>query len=414
MKGKEELKDGQNAAIWSMLISFILAVLKATVGFYSGAIVLISDALDSASDVITSFAAYVGLKLSGKKPTEKFPYGFYKAENLASLVISGFIIYAAIRLSIEGYYRLFILPSLSYPLITLATAVISGIIALLVSIYLKKKGKKINSESLIANSKDRLKDVFVSIVIFATIVCTYYKIPYVEGIVTILISLLILKIGLETVKDAVFALMDVSPSKEIEKKAGKVLGSMPGVESFSVLKLRKAGLYIFGEAKIKIRKFIKVERAHEIADSIEQNLKKQVRQIESFTVHIEPFNAEKQKIAIPLKENKGLGSKVMTVLARADYFMFLTVNKKSILNQYIKKNLHKEKKVRAGLAVTSFLLKEKIDALVTQEAGKITFHTLRDNLVDIFKTEGKTAKEVGERFIAGKLKRLNKPTKVKI
>jgi len=414
MKDKKDLMEGQKAALLSMLVSFILAALKATVGFYSGAVVLITDALDSVSDVITSFAAYFGLKLSSKKPTERFPYGFYKAENLASLVISGFIIYAAVRLLIEGYQRLFILPQLSYPIITLATAIVSGIAAMIISIYLKKKGEKINSESLIANSKDRLKDVFVAIIIFAAILCTYYKIPYVEGIITIIISLLILKIGLETVKDAVFALMDVSPSKEIEKRISKILNSIPGVESYTGLKVRKAGPYIFGEVKIKIRKFVKVEKAHEIADSIEQKIQKKEKQIESFTIHIEPFKEEKQKIAIPVKEKNGLKSKVMPQLARANYFLFMTVNKKKILHHYAKKNPYKGKKVRAGVAVTNFLLKEKIDVLVTKEAGKIMFHTLRDNLVDVFKTEGKTAKDIGERFIAGKLKRLTRPTKVKI
>ncbi len=413
MKDRMALQEGQNAALLSMLISFILAVLKATVGFYSGAVVLVTDALDSVSDIITSFAAYFGLKLCAKKPTEKFPYGFFKAENLASLIISGFLIYAAIRLSIVGYHRLFVLPSLSYPVITLATALFSGFVALITAIYLNKKGKNIHSESLIANSKDRLKDVFVAGVIFATLLCTYYGVPYVEGIITILISLLILKMGLGIVKDAVFALMDVSPSKEIEKKIGKLLDSMPGVESFSDLKLRKAGPYIFGEAKIKIRKFVKIDRAHEIAEKIEQKIKKKIEQVESLMIHLEPFKAEQQKIAIPLNDEKGLGSKVMSKLARADYFMFATVKKNTVLKYDIKKNPCKGKKVRAGLAIVDFLLKEKIDVLVTKEIGKIAFHILRDNLIDVFKTEGNTARQVCNLFMSGKLLRLLKPTKVK-
>ena len=104
----------------------------------------------------------------------------------------------------------------------------------------------------------------------------------------------------------------------------------------------------------------------------------------------------------------------MIRLAIANYFIFLTVDKKKILKHYIKKNPYKEKKVRAGLAVENCLLKEKIDVLVTQEVGKITFHTLRDNLVDIFHTKVKTAKQVGECFINNKMKRLSKPTKVKL
>ncbi len=407
---KKELKKGEKAALVSMFISLALAVLKATVGFYSGAIVLVSDALDSASDVITSLAAFLGLKIAGKKPTERFPYGYYKAENLATLIISGFIIYAAVTLLIKGYYRIFILPSLSYPAITLATAAFSGIIALFVSRYLKRKGNEINSESLIANSKDRLKDVFVAAVILVAVLCTYYKVPYIEGIVTIIISLLIFRMGLVIVKDSMFALMDVSPSKEIEKKVEKLLRSISGVENFTDLKLRKAGPFIFGEVKIKIRKYIDVKRAHEIADQIEEQIKQKVKQIEAFSIHVEPYKSTKQKIVIPAKEKKGLSSKVMGQFGRANYFIFVVIKGKKIQKHYIKKNPYKGKKIRAGLAVVNFLVEEKIDALVTKEIGEIAFHTLRDNLVDVYATEGKTVNQVVNRFINNQLKRLTKPT----
>lgn len=407
---KTDLKKGEKAALVSMLISLALAVLKAVVGFYSGAIVLVSDALDSASDVITSLAAYLGLKIAGKKPTEKFPYGYYKAESLATLVISGFIIYAAAMLLIEGYHRLFVLPSLSYPEITLAAAAFSGAVAFLVSRYLKKKGEEINSESLLANSKDRLKDVFVAVVILVAILCTHYKVPYIEGIVTIVISLLILRMGAGIVKDSVFALMDVSPSRDIEKKIKKILRSISGVESFSNLKLRKSGPFIFGEVNIKIRKYVDVERAHEVADRIEKQIKQKIRQIEAFTIHIEPFKKAKQKIVIPVKEKKALSSKVMGEFGRANYFVFVIVKGKKILKHYTKKNPYKGKKVRAGLAVVKFLLDEDIDAIVTKDIGEIAFHTMRDNLIDVYATEGKTVTQVISRFKGNKLKRLVKPT----
>ena len=411
MQDKKELKKGENAALVSALVSFILAVLKAVVGFYSGAVVLISDALDSASDVVSSFAAYLGLKIAGKKATEKFPYGFYKAENLASLLISGLIIYGAVILLIKGYQRVFVIPVLSYPLITLATAVISGIAALLMFFYLKKKGEEIHAESLIANSKDRLKDVFVAIVVFIAILCTYFRIPYAEGIITVIISFLILRIGLLTAKDSVFALMDVSPSKEIEKKVEKILNSISGVERFTELRLRKAGPFIFGQVKIKIRKFVDVARAHEISDQIESKIKKSIKQIESFTIHVEPYEAAKRKIVIPVKEKKGLGSTVMKTFGRANYFLFVVTRNKSIKEHYIRKNPYKGKKVKAGLAAVHLVIKEKVDALVTKEMGEISFHTLRDHLVDVYKTEGKTVKQVVDKFVNNKLKRLIKPTK---
>ena len=409
----EKLKQGQKAAIVSIAVSFVLAIVKATVGFLSGAVVLITDALDSAADILSSLAAFFGLKISQKKPDDKFPYGYYKAENFASLFISGLIIYGAATLMIKGYERLFTISEISYPYITLTVVVIAGIVAFFMSRYLKKKGEQINSQSLIANSKDRLKDVFVAIIVFLAILLTFLKVPYVEGIITIIIAILIIRMGLLTAKDAIFALMDVSPSKDIEQKAEKIIKSIKGVEDFKDLRLRKAGPFIFGEVKVKIKKFVDVNRAHEISEKIENKIKQRLPQIESFSVHIEPYKTQKQTIVIPIKQNRGLNSEVIPHFGRAAYFMFVTIDKDKVVNKYVKKNPHKNKKVRAGLAAAHFIAKQKADSIVTKEIGEISFHTLRDHLIDIYITKGKTAKTVVNNFVKNKLKRLRKPTRRK-
>ena len=405
------LKNGQRTALISSLISFLLAILKAFVGFLSGSVVLIADALESAADIASGLASFFGLRIAQKKPDEKFPYGYYKAENIASLFIGALIIYAAINLLIKSYYRLFTIPEIGYGYIPLVVVAVSGIIALLTSNYLKKKGNQLNIQSLIANSKDRLKDFFVSIIIF--IVIALKNIPYIEGIVSILISLVVLRMGILTARDSISALMDVSPSKELENKIKKIINSVSGVEDAKHIRLRSSGPFIFGEGHVKVRKYVNVNRAHEIADKIEEKIKKNVKQIESFTIHIEPFKSPKQKIVIPIKQNKGFNSAVIDHFGRADNFIFIDIDNKKIKSFYIKKNPFKHKKVRAGLSAVNFVIKEKINLLITQQIGDISFHTLRDNLVDIYKTKGKTVKTVVNNLVNNKLEKLSKPTRRK-
>ncbi len=266
------LKKGQRTALISSLISLLLAILKGVVGFLFGSVVLIADALESAIDIASGLASFFGLKIAQKKPDEKFPYGYYKAENIASLFISGLIIYAAINLLIISYHRLFTIPEINYGYIPLVVVAFSGITSLLTSIYLKKKENQLNIQSLIANSKDRLKDFFVSIIIF--IVIALKNIPYIEGIVSILISFVILRMGILTARDAIFSLMDVSPSTQIEKKIKKIISSISGVEDAKHIRLRSSGPFIFGESHVKVRKHVNVSRAHEIADKIEEKIKK--------------------------------------------------------------------------------------------------------------------------------------------
>ena len=413
MKGKiEKLKEGEKTAGISTIAILLLSLAEYLVGFLSGSIVLITDALHNAADSIVSFASWFGLKISQKKPSEKFPYGYYKAESLVTFFISGFILYAAFELILEGYSKLFTISKLTMPFEALIISLISLVTSFFLARYMSRVGYKINSQSLIANSQERMTHVFSSAIVFITILLTFYRVPYVEGIVTILFSLMIFKIGIFTARDSIFALMDVAP-KEIERDVKKILNSISGVEDFEELKLRKSGPFVFGEVKIKIRKHVDVKRAHEIADNIENKIKEKIGQIDSFTIHIEPYETEEQKIAIPIMQDKGLDSELMEKFGKANYFMFLILDKKegNVKSTYVKENPHKSKAVKAGLFAAKFLAKEKVDVLITKEIGEISFHTLRDNLIDIYKAKGRKVKDIINEFMKNKLERLDKPTR---
>jgi len=408
-----KLKKGEKTAGIATITLLLLALVEAVIGFLSGAVILIADALHNVTDSLTNFASWFGLKISQKRPTEKFPYGYYKAESLATLLVSGLILYAAFELLLEGYSKIFILSEISMPFQAMCMALVSLIVSYLMAKYMKKVGKEINSQLLIANSQERATHVFSSIIIFAAILLTFYRIPYVEGIITIGFSLLIFKTGIFIVKDSIFALMDVSPSKDIENEVKKIISSIAGVEDFKNLRLRKSGPFVFGEVTVKIRKHINVKRAHEIADSIENKIKREVGEIDSFTIHIEPYESEELKLAIPVETNKGLDSEVSEHFGRANYFIFVTVSKKEekIKSFYVRNNPYKKKSDKAGYFAANFVVKEKIDILITKEIGGISFHTLRDNLVDIYKAKGKNVKEVVNNFIKDKLELLTEPTK---
>jgi cation diffusion facilitator family transporter len=411
MERNDILKKGGRISILAIFISFFLALIKGIVGFISGSVVLIADALESATDIASGVASFFGLKIAQKKPNEKFPYGYYKAESIASLFIGGIIIYAAINLLISSYERLISPTKADYGLIALAVVALSAIISLVLSLYLKKKGNELNIQSLIASGKDRLKDFFVSLIIFIVIILK--NVPYIEGILSMIISILVLRMGVITARDATFALMDVSPSTEKEKKIRNIIKSIQGVEDVKHIRLRAAGPFILGDAHVKIRKFVDVERAHEVADKIEEKIQKNIKEVESFTIHIEPFKTEKQKIAIPVKNKKGLDSDAINHFGRAENFIFVDINRKNTVSYYFKKNPFKKKEIRAGLSAARFVLKENIDVLITQEMGDISFHTLRDNLVEIYKTKGKKVKTVLNNFKEKKLEKLKIPTRRK-
>ncbi len=407
---KDRLKKGQRTAGFATIATIILSLAKGIAGLLSGSILLIADAVHSGVDIIAIFASWFGLRISQRQPNKKFPYGYYKAENLATLVVVGFIFLAAYEIFIGSYRKLFTVTELRHPAIALAVPIFSSAVSYAIAHYEHKVGQEIGSQSLIANAQESKADVLSSLVVFAGVLLSYFHIRYVEGIIGVLLSLLIVKIGFQNAISAVLSLMDASPDQELEKKIEKLVLKTPGAREVSHIRLRQSGLFVFGEANILVSRSLDVNRAHEISEKIEAEIKKNFPKIESFLIHIEPHMGQIQKVLVPIKNKDGLDSIIVGHFGRADYFMYVVMRDGKIESWSIKENPHVKKDVRAGLSAAKEVLSENIDAIVLQRIGEIAFHALRDGYVDIYRTDGKTAKQVIDNLMNKKLDRLDKPT----
>lgn len=399
-------KKGSDVIKISAFISLFLSIIKTSIGFLTNTPVLISDALDNLADLGVMIASWFGLRIAQREPDERFPYGYYKVESITSLFISLFIIYASFELIKTGWSRLFKISVINNLSIAFFGGFVSVIGSYFLHYYLKKEGKKINSELLLTNSEERLGDFYKSFLVLITIGLNYFTIPYIDGIITILLSLMVFKIGLVSLKNSVFSLMDVSPEPEIDKQVREVIKGVKGVRQVKSLRLRKAGSFIFGEAVISVKKSAKVHKAHIISDKVEEKLSEEVGRINSLLVHVEPYKDDEHEIVIPVSDKKGVDSKLSEHFGRADYFIIVKIGKKGIESKRFVKNKFKGKEVRAGLNAATFLIEEKIDTLITKEIGQISFHTLRDNLITIYKTDKNEVKQVLEDFNNNELKKM--------
>ena len=399
---KTDLKRGEKLAGRAFFLETVLAGSKVAIGILSGSAVLVSDAIHSVSDVSSIITSWLGLRIAQRDPSKKFPYGYYKAENLGALIISFLIFYAGGQMILSAWSRLFQFSSVRLPYLALIISLADAIILFFFGGREIKVGQEIRAESLIAMGKENKTHIFSSLAVFLGTLAAIYKIPYIEGAIIFGISFLILKIGFETAKNALFALMDVSPGEETEKKIGRAIESVAGIEGFYDLRLRQAGSFVFGEAKVGIRKFVDVQRAHEIADNIERVIKQKVPQIDSFAIHVEPFQSDFCHLVIPVKSKDGLAVKISPRFARSPYFLFINLKGNKVKGFYILKNLYQSKKTKAGLAVAKLIAKQKSDVLIAQKVGEIAFHTLRSNLIDVYQTQEETAQGAVKKFLNSK------------
>jgi len=406
-KKEEKLARGEKAAATTVLFIAVLAALKAVVGAFAKNIILLTDALHSATDVVSLVASWFGLKIAQRKPDKRFPFGYYKAENLAASAIALFIIYGGVKFFIEGYEKLSSPPSSSYLFLTLATAAFGLGADYFIYRFLSKKAQESGSQTLAANAAEKKGDILTSAMVFVGLFLNFMAVPYVEGAVTMIIAILLLKIGLETLKEAVFALMDVSPGEEIEKKVYRAAKKVAGIEEIKYLRLRQAGSFVFGEICVGVRRQIDIHRLQSLRKEIERTVKKAVPEIDSFSVRVEPFKSDYHHLVLPVEERRGLDSPLASYFARAPYFLFVNLKGERVIGFYFLKNPFSQEKVRAGLAAARLLVKQKSDILIAPRIGEIAYHFLKNYLFDFYRSGRKTAQGAIDDFLAGRLQPLS-------
>ena len=405
------LREGERAAMVATFVKLMLAISKGAVGIFSGSLALLADALNSGVDVIVSSISWVSLRLAQRNPDDEFQYGYFKVENLAALVISGFIIYFAVSIGFEGWNSFGRMVDITAPGAALAVAAFSAIVCLILVRYLSSVGKRTNSSSLMALAKDTLTDVLSSSIVLLAIVSTIYQIPYVEGVVSIAIAFLVLKVGLETAKDAAFSLLDVSPSKEIERRVRDISLGVEGVEGVTSLRLRRSGPVILGDISITTNRTLDVGRAHTIADEVERKAKDEVNCLETLDVHIEPFVPRHRLVAVPTVENRGMESRVSGDLGRAKFILIIGLGDGEPTVKKVIKNEFREERVLAGLSLGKSISAEDVDTVVTSDIGEVLFHSLRDSYIDIHLMNGETVSQVIEALERGELYLITEPTR---
>ncbi|MDD4352939.1 MAG: cation diffusion facilitator family transporter [Candidatus Nanoarchaeia archaeon] len=281
-------KKAEKAIIISSGVSFFLFALKLIAGLLTNGIVLISEALDSFTDLLSMIGSFIGIRISKRKPNKEFNYGFGKAENIVSFLISILIIAAAINIGKMGYDSFFSIVLIENSFLAYLAGFSSMVASAFLSYYLYIKSHELGNELLFINSRERLADVFRGFIVIVSIYFHDSGIFYVQGIVTIVICLAVLFIGLNSLVISTKGLMDSSPDKKIIERINKIIENNPKVAGFHDLRLKKSGSYIFGDVEIHVNKKYSLKEAHSIADDIEKNIKKEFCEIASFIIHVEP------------------------------------------------------------------------------------------------------------------------------
>ena len=277
-------------------VNFVLSCGKIAAGFFGRSSAMIADGIHSFSDFVTDLVVIVFVKIAGKGRDEGHQYGHGKFETLATLIISLLLLFVAIGLFYDGITKVSdsikgaILDKPSY------LALIAALVSILTKEWLyritAREGKKNNNQAVIANAWHHRSDAFSSIGTFIGIAGAMFlgdKWRVLDPIACIIVSLLILKVGIDLMKPAFSELLESSLPVETEEEIGRIIMAVDGVKRYHNLKTRKSGNYFIIDVHIKVDPTITIVAAHDIATNVEYSIKNRWGSATQVMVHKEPY-----------------------------------------------------------------------------------------------------------------------------
>lgn len=295
MKNKRE-KIVIKTSIISILSNIILAGFKAFVGILANSIAIISDAINNLSDALSSIITIVGTKLAGRAPDRNHPYGYGRVEYMTSFIVSGIVLYAGITALVESIKKIINQEPVNYSVITLIILIAGIIVKFILGIYVKKKGKEVNSDSLIASGSDAFNDAILSIsVLTSAIIYMIFNIS-IEAYIGVILSLFIIKAGLDLIKESVDNILGVRIESSLAKKIKKEVINDKDVQGAFDLILNDYGpdKYI-GSIHIEVKDTLTVSEI----DKISRNISKRVAEkygVILHTIGVYSMNTKDEKI----------------------------------------------------------------------------------------------------------------------
>ena len=188
-------------SIIGIIANAFLAGFKAVIGLATNSIAIIMDAVNNISDAASSVITIIGTKLAGKAPDRKHPFGYGRIEYLSSMVISLIVLYAGVTALVESIKKIITPETPDYGTTSLIIVGVAVIVKIILGRYVKSVGKSVNSDSLINSGDDAVLD---SVISASTLVAAGIYLIFgisLEAWLGALISLVIIKAGLEMLKD---------------------------------------------------------------------------------------------------------------------------------------------------------------------------------------------------------------------
>lgn len=234
-------------------VNLLLVLGKGLIGFFTRSIAVVLDALNNLSDALSSGVTIVGAKLAGKAADREHPYGHGRVEYISSSVIALLVLLAGFS-SLRSSVKQILSPGeIHHTALSAALLGVGVAVKIFLGLYFKRQGKRLHSSSLSASGTDALFDAVIGAGTLVSALLNMILHRNLEGFLGLIISLLILKAGVDILRDTVNSIIGLRPDAELVKNVKALICEDESIHGAYDLMLHSYGPEVwFGSVHVEV------------------------------------------------------------------------------------------------------------------------------------------------------------------
>ncbi len=281
---------GLRNARLGIIVNCILALTKGVAGVVGHSYALVADAIESASDIVTSGVVAFGFRMAGKPADENHPYGHGKFEPLSAAVVALVLFCAAIVIAVESVKEI-LTPHHAPAPFTLGVLVVVILVKEILFRSVLKAGETISSTALKTDAWHHRADAITSLAAFVGISIALIGGPGYESaddFAALIASVIIATNACLLIRPALLELIDTAPDPELISRVRAVAEQVSGVLGTHKCQVRKLGVDYFVDLDVLCNPDLTIREGHEIAHDVGERLHAEFPQVRKVLVHVEP------------------------------------------------------------------------------------------------------------------------------
>lgn len=270
-------------------LNSVLSAIKIVVGLTAGSLAVLSDGLNSLSDVATAVVVLVGSHFTREEHDEEHQYGHEKIESIITLLIALFLCAVALFTVYESVLRFIHRSPVSFSYFALGAVLLSAVVKVYMSLSTRKAARETESDSLALVAADYGFDVLLSLSVFAGVLLAMLGLWYFEPIAAIAASAILIKSMSIFLVRAFNQLADKSTDPGTARKITLAVLECEGIRHVDVLMTRQHGNRMYVDIEISVDPMLNVLESHNIAQSVHDRLESDAElKIKHCMVHVNP------------------------------------------------------------------------------------------------------------------------------